>query len=126
LITCHDTPPFKSRHHPNSRIAPAMFVRRHNDLANILSGANHLLRAFRAVWNFVRRTHDLPESPTNVIEWFDEEQDGHIISDLIAQSRQVDDILNLIHRTFYEIILYTGLRKSEAPVIPPESNWLRK
>jgi hypothetical protein len=22
LITCHDTPPFKSRHHPNSRIAP--------------------------------------------------------------------------------------------------------
>jgi hypothetical protein len=22
LINCHDTPPFKSRHHPNSRIAP--------------------------------------------------------------------------------------------------------
>jgi NAD(P)H-hydrate repair Nnr-like enzyme with NAD(P)H-hydrate dehydratase domain len=26
LITCHDTPPFKSRHHPNSRIAPAIVL----------------------------------------------------------------------------------------------------
>jgi flagellar motor switch protein FliN len=27
LITCHDTPPFKSHHHPNSRIAPRPLVR---------------------------------------------------------------------------------------------------
>jgi len=99
---------------PLNEITKSMVVRRHSDLANIPSGANHLLRAFRTVWNFARRTHDLSESPTNAIEWFDEKPDGRVISDLIAWRRQVDDILNPIHRTFYEIILYTGLRKSEA------------
>ena len=99
---------------PLDMISKAMVVRRHSELANIPSGANHLLKVFRTVWNFARRTSELPETPTIAIEWYGEQPDGRIIADLLAWRRQVDRIQNPIHRTFYEIILYTGLRKSEA------------
>lgn len=99
---------------PIDEISKAMVVRRHSDLARIPSGANHLMRAFRTVWNHSRRTHDLPEPPTTAIEWYEELPDGRIIDDLAAWRRQVDDLFNPIHRVFYELLLYTGLRKSEA------------
>lgn len=99
---------------PLTEITKAMVVERHRSLASTPSGANHLLKYVRTVWNHARRTHDLPESPTMAIEWFEEQPSGEIIEDLKAWRRTIDALPNPIHQVFYEFILATGLRKSEA------------
>ncbi|MEI4262666.1 tyrosine-type recombinase/integrase [Roseovarius sp. D0-M9] len=99
---------------PLDEITKAMAVERHRHLANAPSTANHTLRYFRSVWNQARRVHDLPESPTNAIEWYEERPNGRIIEDLVEWRRRVDDLFNPIHKAFFELILYTGLRKTEA------------
>lgn len=99
---------------PLTEITPAMCVERHSTLANIPSGANHLLRAFRAIWNHARRTHDLPEAPTRAIEWYPDLPDGRLIDDLPAWRATVEALPNPIHATFYRLLLFTGLRRSEA------------
>ena len=48
------------------------------------------------------------------IEWYDEQPTGIIIEDLKSWRRAVDELYNPIHKVFYELILFTGLRKSEA------------
>ena len=63
-------------------LTKAMVVARHRDLAKTPSTANHALRLFRAVWNHARRVHDLPESPTLAIEFYEERPEGQIIEDL--------------------------------------------
>jgi len=78
------------------------------------SAANHTLRSFRAVWNHARRTHNLPEAPTVAIEWFEERPDGRVIEDLCAWRQAVDDLENPIHAAYCRLLLFTGLRKSEA------------
>jgi integrase len=83
-------------------------------MSNVPSAANHLLRSFRAVWNHARRTADLPESPTNAIEWYEERPDGRIIENLPVWRTRTEDLFNPIHKVFYELILYTGFRKTEA------------
>ncbi len=99
---------------PLDEITKSMVVQRHRELGKAPSTANHTLRYFRSVWNHARRVHDLPESPTNAIEWYEEQPDGRIIEDLRAWQKQVDDLFSPIHQVFYEFILYTGLRKTEA------------
>ncbi len=99
---------------PLSEITPAMCVERHRALAHIPSGANHLLRAFRAVWNHARRTHSLPEAPTRAIEWYPDVPDGRVIEDLPAWRAAVDALPNPIHAAFYRLALFTGFRRSEA------------
>jgi integrase len=99
---------------PLDEITKTMVVRRHQDMANTPSGANHVLKAFRAIYNHARRTHDLPECPTMAIEWFEEAPDGRIIEDLRDWRKTIDDLENPIHQAFYELLLFTGLRKSEA------------
>jgi hypothetical protein len=47
---------------PLTEITKAMVVERHRSLTATPSGANHLLKYVRTVWNHARRTHDLPES----------------------------------------------------------------
>ena len=99
---------------PLDEISKAMVVDRHRSLAPTPSTANHLLKYFRTVWNHARRVHDLPESPTMAIEWYDEVPEGRIIEDLRDWRQTIDGLENPIHRVFYELLLFTGLRKTEA------------
>jgi len=99
---------------PLTEITKSMVVDRHRSMAATPSAANHLLKYFRTVWNHARRVHDLPESPTLAIEWYEERPEGTIIEDLRAWRHDVDGLANPIHAAFYELLLFTGLRKTEA------------
>jgi integrase len=99
---------------PIDEISKAMVVEQHRRMAATPSGANHLLKYFRTVWNHARRTCDLSESPTVAVEWYSEEPDGAVIEDLVAWRRIIEQLRNPVHSAFYEFLLYTGLRKSEA------------
>lgn len=99
---------------PLDEISKSMVSDRHRALASRPSSANHVMKYFRTVWNHARRVHDLLESPTMAIEWYDEKPKGEIIDDLRAWRETVDGLQNPIHRAFYELLLFTGLRKSEA------------
>lgn len=99
---------------PLDEISKSMVVRRHQEMAKRPSAANHTFRYLRTVWNHARRVHDLPESPTRAIEWYDEKPNGQIIADLAAWRRGIDRLGNPIHTVYYELILFTGLRKTEA------------
>jgi integrase len=99
---------------PLDEISKAMVARRHQELASTPSGANHVLRSFRTVYNHARRTYDLPECPTMAIEWFEEKPDGRVIEDLREWRHTIEALDNPIHRAFYELLLFTGLRKTEA------------
>ena len=99
---------------PLNEITKAMVVQRHREMAKTSSTANHTLRGFRAVWNHARRIHDLPESPTMAIEWYEEKPDGRIIGDLVEWRKTMDALDNPIHTAFFYFILFTGFRKTEA------------
>lgn len=99
---------------PLDEITKSMAVAKHRSLADRPSTANHTLKYFRTVWNHARRTSDLPECPTMAIEWFVERPNGSIIEDLSEWRRTIDAISNPIHGVFYELLLFTGLRKTEA------------
>lgn len=58
-----------------------MADRHHQELAKMPSGANHVLRAFRSIYNHARRTYDPAECSTMAIEWYEEKPDGRIIDD---------------------------------------------
>ena len=99
---------------PLDEITKSMVVERHRSMGDTPSAANHTLKYFRTVWNHARRTHELPEAPTLAIEWFEERPRGEIIEDLAEWRKTIDGLYNPIHRVFYEFILFTGLRKTEA------------
>ena len=99
---------------PLDEITKGMVVERHRSLAKTPSTANHTLKYFRTVWNHARRTSDLPESPTMAIEWFEETPPGTTIEDLKLWRHTIDGLYNPIHKVFYELLLFTGLRKTEA------------
>ena len=99
---------------PLDDISKSMVVERHRSMAKHPSAANHTLKYFRTVWNHARRIYDLPESPTMAIEWFEETPKGQIIDDLKEWRQTVDGLYNPIHKVFYQLILFSGLRKTEA------------
>lgn len=99
---------------PLGEITKSMVVQRHCSLAATPSGANHTLKYFRSVWNHARRTTDLPECPTMAIEWYDEAPNGLVIEDLKAWRKTIDAMPNPVHAVFYELLLFTGFRKTEA------------
>jgi integrase len=99
---------------PLDEISKSMVVERHRALAATPSNANHVLKYFRTVYNHARRTSDLPECPTMAIEWFEEQPDGTIIDDLRAWRQTIDALDNPIHTVFFQLLLFTGFRKSEA------------
>ena len=47
------------------------------------------------------------------IEWYEEQPDGRVIDDLKKWRRTIDGLRNPIHTVFYELLLFTGLRKGE-------------
>ncbi len=95
-------------------ITKSMAAERHRRLAGRPSTANHTLKYFRTVWNHARRTHDLPECPTIAIEWYEERPKGEIIENLAEWRQTIDALFNPIHQVFFELLLFTGLRKTEA------------
>lgn len=99
---------------PLDEISKTMAVDRHVALADRPSTANHTLKYFRTVWNHARRTHDLPECPTMAIEWYVERPSGVIIDDFNVWKNDIAKLYNPIHRVYFELLLYTGLRKTEA------------
>ena len=99
---------------PLDEISKAMVVDRHRSLAKTPSAANHLFKYFRTVWNHARRTSDLPECPTMAIEWYEERPEGKTVDDFAVWRRTVSNLANPIHSVFYELLLFTGLRKTEA------------
>ena len=48
------------------------------------------------------------------IEWYEEKPDGRVIENLVDWRQAVDVLDNPIHRAFYKLLLFTGLRKGEA------------
>ena len=48
------------------------------------------------------------------IEWYEDKPDGRTIEDLREWRQAVDELQNPIHKVFYELLLFTGLRKTEA------------
>lgn len=102
---------------PLDEITRPMVVARHSQLTHIPSGANHIFRTFRSIWNHARRTSALPEAPTVAIEWYDEQPDGRIINDLEQWRLTVDALENPIHAAYYRLLLFTGLRKSEVAAL---------
>lgn len=99
---------------PLDEISKAMVVDRHRSMSKTPSAANHTLKYFRTVWNHARRTQDLSECPTMAIEWYEERPSGEIIDKLKQWRLTIDGLDNPIHQVFYELVLFTGLRKSEA------------
>ena len=99
---------------PLDEITKQMVARRHQEMADRPSSANHTLKYFRTVYNHARRTLDLPECPTMAIEWFEEQPNVKIIEDLAKWRQTIDAIPNPIHQAYYEFLLFTGLRKTEA------------
>lgn len=95
-------------------ISKSMVATRHGALADRPSTANHTLKYFRTVWNHARRTYDLPECPTMAIEWYEETPNGSIIDNLGEWRRTIEALPNPIHSVYYELLLFTGLRKTEA------------
>ncbi len=51
--------------------------------------------------------------PAIAIEWCEGKPDGRIIDDLKDWRLIIDSLENPIHRVFYEMLLFTGLRKTE-------------
>ena len=99
---------------PLDEITKSMAAEKHRSMAATPSAANHTLKYFRTVWNHARRVHDLSDCPTMAIEWYSEEPSGDIIDDFGAWRQQIDGLFNPIHKVFYEVLLFTGLRKTEA------------
>lgn len=99
---------------PLDEITKSMVVDRHMSMAKTPSAANHALKYFRTGWNNARRVHELPECPTMAIEWFEERPPRTIIEDLKAWRLEVAAFDHPIHEAFYELLLFTGLRKTEA------------
>ena len=48
------------------------------------------------------------------IEWYEEKPAGTIIENLKEWTDELEGLGNPIHRVFYELVLFTGLRKTEA------------
>ena len=97
---------------PLDQISKKMVTDRHRSLADRPSAANHVLKLFRTVWNHARRVYDLSECPTLAIEWYEERPEGQIIEDLVEWRSVVDALDNPIHRVVYELLLFSGLRKT--------------
>lgn len=99
---------------PLDEITKQMVVRKHQSMAASPSSANHALKYFRTVYNHARRTVELPECPTIAIEWYEERPNVQVIEDLPVWRQTIDAIPNPIHQAYYEFLLFTGLRKTEA------------
>ena len=99
---------------PLDEISKPMVVERHRTLIDTPSTANHLLRRFRTIWNYARRTRELPECPTMAIEWYKEHPSDEVIEDLQEWLEVIEALQNPLHTAYYKLLLFTGFRRTEA------------
>ncbi len=77
--------------------------------------ANHVFRIFSAAWNRARRQHpELPDSPTQNVDWFPEERRDRAIplASLPQWYREVMALTNTVRRDYYLLGVFTGLRRT--------------
>ena len=115
---------------PLYQITPDMCVAKHAALSKKWEGvdtkgrqkmlggervANHVMMSLRTVHNFVRARHpDLPASPVLAVQMHEEQESGVTIEDPGLWRQAVDELQNPVHRSVYEFLLATGLRRGEA------------
>ena len=85
------------------------------------TAANHGARLLRAVYNYAdkRIADDLPASPCVAIEFFTERGTRRLLSweDLPGWWRQVHTLGNPIRRSYWKLLLFSGLRMTDAATI---------
>lgn len=86
---------------------------RHEKLSDKPVRANHTLQSFRSIYNHARRSIELPECPTIAIEWNKEERAGEVINDFAKWHKEVEALINPIHKVYWRLLLLTGLRRVE-------------
>lgn len=78
--------------------------------------ANHVMQSFRTIWHHARKRMmdgKLKDCPTDALEMHKETPPKDIIADLNEWREQIARI-DPMHRLFYQLLLTTGLRKTEA------------
>jgi integrase len=116
---------------PLREITPEMVEARHRAIAAaVLEGgrysgeasANGAMRAFRVLWNFAKeREANLPENPVTRLrrQWFPVSRRERLVraDDLPAFYRAVLALPNPVHRDYLLLLLFTGLRRTEAATL---------
>jgi integrase len=108
---------------PLAEITKDMVSQRHRYLGDTKGAftANSTMRVLRAIYNFARATHEhLPENPVSRLSqtraWYREERRRGVIRphELASWYRAVMSLKNSLARDYLRLLLFTGLRRSEA------------
>jgi integrase len=81
------------------------------------AAANGAMRALRAVWNVAAERIELPKCPVQLKKmWFNEPRRTSYIraEDLAKFHAAVQALPNAVHRDYLTLLLFTGMRRSEA------------
>ena len=88
------------------------------------SAANGTMRVLRLIWNYAKELNqDLPDNPvtrlSRVKAWFPENRRDSIVrdSDLPVFYEAVTNLKNTVQRDYILLMLFTGLRRSEAAAL---------
>ena len=84
--------------------------------------ANSVMITFRALWNFVEvRAPELPRNPVRILrrQWYANPRRDRLVraEELPAFYRAVDALENDVAQDFVKLLLFTGLRRSEAAAL---------
>ena len=111
---------------PMSKITSEMVEERHRAIAAEVAtddrkgecAANLSMRTFRALYNFLADRAAMPPNPTRRLrrQWYDEPRRETMVraDDISKFYRAVCDLDNDVSRDFILLLLFTGLRKTEA------------
>ncbi len=108
---------------PLVEITKDMVSQRHRQLGETTGAftANSTMRVLRAIYNFARATHEhLPENPVSRLSqtraWYREERRRGMIKphELATWYRAVMSLKSSTARDYLRLLLFTGLRRSEA------------
>jgi integrase len=111
---------------PMSKITSKMVEERHRAIAAEVAtddrkgecAANLSMRTFRALYNFLADRAAMPPNPTRRLrrQWYDEPRRETMVraDDISKFYRAVCDLDNDVSRDFILLLLFTGLRKTEA------------
>ena len=116
---------------PLREITPEMVEARHRTIAaEVLAdgrysgeaSANGAMRTLRLLWNFAKeREPNLPENPVTRLrrQWFPVSRRERMVraDDLPAFYRAVLALPNPVHRDYLSLLLFTGLRRTEAATL---------
>ncbi len=108
---------------PLAELSKDMVAQRHRDLGDTRGTftANSTMRVLRAIYNFARATHEhLPENPVYRLSqtraWYREDRRRGMIKphELATWYQAVMSLQSSVARDYLRLLLFTGLRRSEA------------